>query len=351
MQTFDNISQFQKVYKFVYIMLFSTLLTVWLNQRSLMLYWQQEFHEDAPWSVVRQPAWLEGGKILAAFNASKNAFTDALDDTPDAAISPPLPLLVAAHIVSATIETAVPPVAAAQLVPAASAPEHDKDHIVLTAHGKVFFAGDSMMQGVAPHIMLALNKQYGIQSINKSKQSTGLTLPGFFNWPRTISETLHDNADIELLVMFLGPNDPWSMKPDGGGQYLKFKTPEWEQLYRSRINTILQSAQQKHIPVLWIGPPNMRKKALSEGVAWLATLYSSAVSDAGQYYLSANDILGYQGDTYSDYQKKDGRKLKLRSGDGIHFTPYAQKLIAARVLSMIVVEGAEAKKENSVEQP
>ncbi|POP47730.1 DUF459 domain-containing protein [Superficieibacter electus] len=342
MQTFDNITLFARVYKFLYIMLLSTLFVVWLNQRSLTLYWQQEFHEDAPWSAVRQPLWLKGGKILAAFYAGKEAVSGALDETPTAAF---IPLIVFPHAPLQPSPAAISPPTAAPSLPV---PHNDKEHIYLTAHGKVFFAGDSMMQGIAPHIMLALNKRYGIQSINKSKQSTGLTLPGFFDWPLTISETLQSEPDIELLVVFLGPNDPWSMKPDGGGQYLKFKSPEWEQLYRSRIERILQSAQQKQIPVIWIGPPNMRKKALSDGVAWLDTLYASAVTGAGQYYLPANDILGYQGDTYSDYQDKDGRKLKLRTGDGIHFTPYAQKLIAARVLSMINVEGAEQEK--SVEQ-
>lgn len=342
MQTFDSVSLFGRVYKFLYILLLSTLFVFWLNQRSLTFYWQQEFHQDSPWSVVRQPLWLEGGKILAAFYASREAFTEALDDTPSATITPPAPLIALLQPVPASVSQQ-------PTAPVLHAVQHDKDHITLTAHGKVFFAGDSMMQGIAPHIMLALNKRYGIQSINKSKQSTGLTSPVFFDWPRTISETLQSEPDIEMMVVFLGPNDPWSMKPDGGGQYLKFKSPEWEQLYRSRIDSILQSAQQKHIPVVWIGPPNMRKKALSEGVAWLDTLYSSAVTGAGQYYLSANDILGYQGDTYSDYQEKEGRKFKLRSGDGIHFTPYAQKLIANRVLSMIVVEGAQQEKPDELQ--
>lgn len=342
MQTFDNISLFARIYKFIYIILLSALLVVWLNQRSLTLYWQQEFHQDSPWSTVRQPLWLKGGKILAAFYAGQEAFTGTLDETPSAALMLPLPGPRAAPTPTPAV------IALPSAAPALPVSRNDKDHIWLTAHGKVFFAGDSMMQGIAPHIMLALNKRYGIQSINKSKQSTGLTLPGFFDWPRTVSETLQSEPDIELLVVFLGPNDPWSMKPDGGGQYLKFKSPEWEQLYRSRINSILHSAQQKQIPVVWIGPPTMRKKALSDGVAWLDTLYASAVADAGQYYLSANDILGYQGDTYSDYLQKDGRKFKLRSGDGIHFTPYGQKLIANRVLSMIHVEGAE--QETSVEQ-
>ncbi|WP_312950509.1 DUF459 domain-containing protein [Superficieibacter sp.] len=336
MQTFDKVTLFEKVNKFLYIILFSTLCVVWLNQRSLSLYWQQEFHRDAPWSTLDQPLWLKGDKILGAFDAGKTAFSAALEEEPaSVAVAPSPDVAIAAQLPA--VEAAPRPVAD----PATPAVPRDKEHVHLTPKGKVFFAGDSMMQGIAPHIMLALNKRYGIQSINKSKQSTGLTAPGFFDWPRTVSETLHHEPDIELLVMFLGPNDPWPMKPDGGGAYLKFSSPEWALLYRSRIDNILHSAQQKHIPVIWIGPPNMRKARLSGDMARLNTLYAGAVNEAGQYYLSANDILGYQGDSYSDYQEVDGRKLKLRSGDGIHFTPRGQKMIADRVLSMLIVDGTE----------
>ncbi|HCR6473330.1 TPA: DUF459 domain-containing protein, partial [Shigella flexneri] len=76
-------------------------------------------------------------------------------------------------------------------------------NIVLGQGDKVFFAGDSMMQGVAPFVERSLKKQYGIQSVNLSKQSTGLSYPKFFDWPNTIEQTLKQQTDIRLLVVFL----------------------------------------------------------------------------------------------------------------------------------------------------
>ena len=77
-----------------------------------------------------------------------------------------------------------------------------------------------MMQGVAPFVERSLKKQYGIQSVNLSKQSTGLSYPKFFDWPNTIEQTLKQQTDIRLLVVFLGPNDPWDFPK--GKKYLKF---------------------------------------------------------------------------------------------------------------------------------
>lgn len=65
------------------------------------------------------------------------------------------------------------------------------------------------MQGVAPFVQKHLKQEYGVQSVNLSKQSTGLSYPNFFDWPKTIEQTLQKEPDIRVLVVFLGPNDPW----------------------------------------------------------------------------------------------------------------------------------------------
>jgi len=55
------------------------------------------------------------------------------------------------------------------------------------------------MQGVAPHVQKHLQQGYQIKSVNLSKQSTGLSYPGFFDWPKTIQETLASGRNIKIL--------------------------------------------------------------------------------------------------------------------------------------------------------
>ncbi len=59
------------------------------------------------------------------------------------------------------------------------------------------------MQGVAPFVQKSLKQQYGIESANLSKQSTGLSYPSFFDWPKTIEETLKKHPEISVLAVFL----------------------------------------------------------------------------------------------------------------------------------------------------
>lgn len=63
------------------------------------------------------------------------------------------------------------------------------------------------------------------------------------------------------------------MPPDGGGRYLKFASEAWGALYRARIASIIDNARQHNVSVIWIGPPNMRKQKLSQGMAYLNQLY------------------------------------------------------------------------------
>lgn len=85
-----------------------------------------------------------------------------------------------------------PEAAASEAAPPAGGTEwkQDTEAAAIRSGDKVFFAGDSLMQGVAPFVQKSLKQQYGIESANLSKQSTGLSYPSFFDWPKTIEETL-----------------------------------------------------------------------------------------------------------------------------------------------------------------
>ncbi|TXJ06182.1 MAG: DUF459 domain-containing protein, partial [Acinetobacter sp.] len=198
---------------------------------------------------------------------------------------------------------------------------------------EIFFAGDSLMQGVAPHVQKFLQEKYQINSVNLSKQSTGLAYPSFFNWPETIAEILKTNSNIKVLVVFLGPNDPWDMPSPKGGVYLKFKSTDWEQVYRFRVSNILEVAKQHGVAVMWLGAPNMKKSSLDEQMMYLNHLIQDEVVGHNALWLDTRSILGSNNNQYSDYLVKNGQSVKMRSGDGIHFSVDGQKEVAQAIES------------------
>ncbi|OCG26607.1 hypothetical protein A9G11_13635 [Gilliamella sp. wkB108] len=213
--------------------------------------------------------------------------------------------------------------------------------IQLTDNDKVFFAGDSLMQGVAPYVKKMLFKQYKIESLDLSKQSTGLAYPSAFDWPKTINDNLVADPSIKLLVVFLGPNDPWDFPVKGYSKYARFKSELWEQQYRMRIATILNNAKEHHVQVLWLAAPCMRKPKLNEGMVYLNFLYKSELEKAQQHFLTTNDLLGCSYEKFSNFVETGKEKTKVRVDDGIHFTPTGQKILAKAIMEKITYKKLE----------
>lgn len=352
--------------KALYAILVTTLLLFWLNQNSISLYCQQKYHQSCELPLIGQsPAWRLGGNLTLALGDARSAFLDSLerhtllaqaDGVPTVELPPNLPV-VSVDVAHLLPTVPVEPVVAHVSPPAQPAPEPLKvattqpappplvpgqlpKAVSLAAGDEVFLVGDSLMQGVAPHLANTLLKRYQIKSVNLSRQSTGLAYPGFFNWPQTVATTLQNQPHIRLMVVFLGPNDPWDMPESKGKPFLRFKSPEWEALYRKRIDLILEQARAHNVQVIWVGPPNMQKPRLSTAMAYLSGLYESQAQLYQQHYVSANGVLGYQADEFSyTLQNSQGKRVKTRVDDGIHFTTTGQKLIAERILSMIAFAG------------
>lgn len=351
----------------LFITLALTLLPVaWVHQQSLENFWLQRYHSPAPWLVASHlPAWQAGGRVQGAVVAAANSFWQELSGTapvPLAKAAVPqdvVPAPLAADAINQADEPTRPSNEAAQhlhppatalttavadpLVEAETPPEPQPVHKLkarLAQGQRMLFAGDSMMQGVAPHLVSRLRREHGIASIDLSRQSTGLTYPSAFNWPSTIEDTLKRNADIGVLAVFMGPNDPWDMPSGRGGPFLRFRSDDWEALYRQRIQHILHTAQHHQVDVIWIAPPLMRKPSLSEKVSYIGELYQQEVQAAGEVFLSSNQILGYLEGQYSDYPGDGQPRQKLRAGDGIHFTLAGQRLLANALYQYLQIEPA-----------
>lgn len=188
------------------------------------------------------------------------------------------------------------------------------------------------MQGVAPFVQKHLKQEYGVQSVNLSKQSTGLSYPNFFDWPKTIEQTLQKEPDIRVLVVFLGPNDPWDFPM--GKKYLKFASPEWEAEYLNRVRRILDAASTHDVQVIWLGIPYMKKAKLNEQMRYLDKILSGTVSPQA-IWLPTDKLLSNGAEEYADSVKVDGKIIRYRSKDGIHFSAEGQKLLAGKIMEKI----------------
>lgn len=314
-------------------LLVCALLSIWIMQNSVNAYYQQTYHQPSPLVDLEDyPSWNLGGKIgdelyhqHDSIKAKISAWNSEIinDFNVDYAYTP--------EFKAAMLEKQKQEQLRLEALAQARAHEAQLNQFSITKADQVFFAGDSLMQGVAPHVQKYLQEQYAIKTVNLSKQSTGLSYPKFFNWPLTIKETLETHPEIKILVVFLGPNDPWDIPNPAGGAYLKFQSPQWETVYRSRIAEIIQTAQQHQVKVMWISPPNMRKDLLNQQMIYLNHVIADEVHKQQAFLIDSREILGTSDNVYNDYLLENGVSSKMRSADGIHFSTEGQKNIAKSI--------------------
>lgn len=322
------------------VMLCTGLFTVWFSQQSINAYWQQTYHRAGPLEALNRYAWWQSGaRLQTAANERYQALTDWFAEhnarwQQSAAAADKGVQVARAHAAPLAQPNVKPPSETVKPL-AADAPAPDK--VRLTAGNKVFFAGDSMMEGIAPHLQRRLRSEYGIQSVNLSRQSTGLSYPQFFDWPAVIEKQLQDDPDIKLLVVFLGPNDPWDFPnpQQPGSGYLKFQSPEWEQVYRQRIDRIAQAARRADVQLVWLGIPLMKGSKLNTQMRYLDGIMASELQGKAIWLPTDRLLGGSESGEYRDSIELDGRSVRVRSKDGIHFTLKGQQFLADHLATYI----------------
>ncbi|HEX8957342.1 MAG TPA: DUF459 domain-containing protein [Burkholderiaceae bacterium] len=337
-------------------------LVCWLRHDALDTYWQQTRHTELGLTAAsKDPLWVEGVDIshsMASGIDSGNQWLDMVGGRvtlatnivltgPEPAAPAPVPAAVAtaaarSNLVPSTAlanlpkpdmaKTGAPDAAVSPAVADHSLPPlSDDGRIVLTPQDKVLLVGDSMMQGVAPHVARALQKA-NIASLDLSKQSTGLAYPSYFDWPATVQKAIPDSG-ITVMVVLLGANDTWDIYV--GGRAERFGSEKWQAVYAQRIDSMVKFAESRNVRVIWLGAPNMGREKINSGVKILNHLYQTENNDGLARYVSTRELLS-GGDDTDVYQKhittEDGKTVTVRTDDGIHFTRVGQEMLSNLIL-------------------
>jgi hypothetical protein len=205
--------------------------------------------------------------------------------------------------------------------------------IILAAGERILLIGDSLMQGLAPHLVTSLKRAFQVESMDLSKHSTGLTYPAFFDWPATVEDAF-ELEDYAVVIVFLGANDPWDMTIRG--QYLRFGSEPWKAIYRERVARIIRTAATHRARLIWLGAPPMGREDLLNKVPTLNSIYAE---EAGRYPLFARFVatqpsLTADGSSFTKFLELAERgSVMVRTDDGVHFTTQGHRLLANLTLT------------------
>lgn len=317
---------------------------LWLD--SLDGYLGARYHvqltEYLPQSVFTPSRFLEQVLGHPEQNGAEEDVASDHEDTPAAEVPPgsgpassgPATASSGQKVLAAAPSAATgsaPPVAASAVTEPASA---SSQPVAARVPPRILFAGDSMMEGLAPFVIYQLKKLYpdGYFS-DQSKQSTGLTVKRYFDWPTRIRDQVIQQK-FNTLVIFLGPNDPWDIF-ENGKRYV-FPTEGWIDEYRNRVADVLEFCKEHQVKVIWVGLPNMRSQRIKEGAVLENRIFREETARFGFDFFPTEPIIGRLDEPF--HKRIDdpvkGRIL-IRANDGVHFTPAGLRMISSELVELM----------------
>lgn len=204
--------------------------------------------------------------------------------------------------------------------------EYPIESISINSSDKVLFCGDSLMEDLAP-VMATRLKSQKVAFKNLGRHSTGLTVPRYFDWPKTIRAEIEAN-NATLLIIFLGANDALDILDKGKAVY--FNSITWREVYSQRVESIAEMAENAGVKIIWVTLPPMDNAYLAKKAPILNTIYQDiALRHSNILLIPSDAVLTEDGNTFIRYkQNSAGITQRLRADDGIHLGPSGNRLLS-----------------------
>src|SRR4029450_3375017 len=135
----------------------------------------------------------------------------------------------------------------------------------------------------------------------------------------------------EVAVFIVGANDAKTLQ-DGDE-----RDPDWRTRYSALVEKVLTVLRGNGRAVYWVGAPVMADSAYSERVKAVNEVFRDvAARHPGVVYVAPCAVFSTRDGTYAPTLPVPGGKIsRVRSTDGIHFTPEGGDLLAKRVFDRL----------------
>ncbi len=183
---------------------------------------------------------------------------------------------------------------------------------------RLWIAGDSIAYSVGTGLGKKTANTGVVAPVYESRVSSGLSSPGFFDWPNRVTQEL-GRLNPEVVVFVMGTNDwsvPQATPTDAAGD------PAWKATYRAKVRAMVEALTANGRTLYWVGPPVLRDTRQEAGVRDVAAVIRSEVDAApNARFFDLHDLLDGEDGAYTPFADTDGKRLQVRAGDGVHLTP------------------------------
>jgi len=207
---------------------------------------------------------------------------------------------------------------------------------------RIAFVGDSMADGLWQGVTRTIAKNSCLKPLIETQRfgqnGTGLTRLDKFNWPREVL-AIRKRYKADILVVSLGLNDRNPIV-DPEGRNAQYRSAEWPEVYREKIERLLKNAISTKASIIWLGIPSLRDAGAEKEAKEKNALYAEAIkslNDPLARYVEPWRIKTEGDDPFATYGPgEDGKLVALRTADGSHFTPAGYDILGNYLFPRIV---------------
>jgi hypothetical protein len=197
---------------------------------------------------------------------------------------------------------------------------------------RLWIAGDSIAWSVGNGLGKRAAATGVVAPVYESRVSSGVSSPGFFDWPKRVAEEL-PRLNPEVVVFVMGTNDWMAPQPtplDATGQ------PAWKGKYESQVQALVDALARDGRILYWLGPPILRDSKQDAGAQAAAAVIKSVVARTPDaHFVDAHTLLDADDGSYTGTVEVDGKKVLVRSGDGVHLTPEGGEFVGDALFELI----------------
>lgn len=207
---------------------------------------------------------------------------------------------------------------------------------------RILMIGSSTMAGgFGLYLEQDLEREHGCVIDRRGKPSTGLARPDFHDWIKAGAQARAEfNPDVVLCLF--GGNDGQGLymgrtsRAAGADEWIRWGEPGWIPEYRRRVNAFADAVAPESERLVWIGMQQCREQRLRDRVEIMNGIFEAEMAlRPNARYVSTWAALSDDG-KYSDHMTIDGKRSRVRTGDGVHVTPAGAHVLADFVRPYVV---------------
>jgi hypothetical protein len=199
----------------------------------------------------------------------------------------------------------------------------------------VLLIGDSLIAGsLGGTLSRALSRDARLHVIEAFQTATGLSRPEIYDWMKVVPPLI-EREKPQLVVVSFGANDATNIRE--GDRLIEFGDFSWRRSYSEHVLAMMRALSGTDARVLWLGLPPMRDTRLHERTQYLNGIFAQCASKVPRVeFLPLGMLVSSGSGEYATFLNgPDGRLVRYRLDDGVHYSPAGARAISRWVVDWI----------------